>query len=149
MLTLKEDFDKTSGTSLPMFSRAGKSTISQYSVFNQALNLSPRGNHIPGQEKIVEDEVEMQSSSDDDEPAAKGKDKKGKTMKDKGQKLSIDEEIKLISQRDFNKTGMHSVAQSQNFKSTNTAAVDPKAKTKTRGFTNSVDFTQGKMIKKN
>ena len=36
ILTIKEDFDKELGTSLPMISRAGKSTIPQHLCFNNA-----------------------------------------------------------------------------------------------------------------
>ena len=36
ILTVNDDYDKEKGTSLPMMSRAGKSTISQYLVFNNA-----------------------------------------------------------------------------------------------------------------
>lgn len=37
ILTLKEDFDRELGTSLPMISRAGKSTIPQHLCFNNAV----------------------------------------------------------------------------------------------------------------
>ena len=36
ILTIKEDFDRELGTSLPMHSRAGKSTIPQHLCFNNA-----------------------------------------------------------------------------------------------------------------
>lgn len=36
ILTLKDDFDRELGTTLPMISRAGKSTIPQHLCFNNA-----------------------------------------------------------------------------------------------------------------
>lgn len=36
IISLKDDFDKELGTSLPMISRAGKSTIPQHLCFNNA-----------------------------------------------------------------------------------------------------------------
>ena len=36
IISLKEDFDRELGTSLPMISRAGKSTIPQHLCFNNA-----------------------------------------------------------------------------------------------------------------
>ena len=34
ILTIKDGYDKQAGTDLPMFSRTGKSTVSQYLQFN-------------------------------------------------------------------------------------------------------------------
>lgn len=36
IVTVKEDYDKEQGTDLPMFSRVGKTTVSQYIAFSQA-----------------------------------------------------------------------------------------------------------------
>ncbi len=36
IVTVKDDFDKQAGTDLPMFSRAGKTTVSMYIAFSQA-----------------------------------------------------------------------------------------------------------------
>lgn len=36
ILTIQENYDKKDGSSLPMFSRSGKSTINQYLAFNQS-----------------------------------------------------------------------------------------------------------------
>lgn len=36
ILTVEEDYDKNSGTDLPMFSRVGKTTVSMYIAFSQA-----------------------------------------------------------------------------------------------------------------
>ena len=34
ILTVEEDYDKNSGTDLPMFSRVGKTTVSMYIAFS-------------------------------------------------------------------------------------------------------------------
>ena len=39
ILTVQQDCDKKQGTNLPMFSRSGKSTTSQYQAFNNARKL--------------------------------------------------------------------------------------------------------------
>jgi hypothetical protein len=39
IVTVRDDYDKHQGTDLPMFSRSGKTTISQYIAFSQAAHL--------------------------------------------------------------------------------------------------------------
>jgi hypothetical protein len=34
ILTIQDNYDKSDGTKLPMFSRSGKSTVNQYLAFN-------------------------------------------------------------------------------------------------------------------
>lgn len=36
ILTVQDNYDKSDGSQLPMFSRSGKSTINQYLAFNQS-----------------------------------------------------------------------------------------------------------------
>lgn len=36
IVTIKEDYDKSQGTDLPMFSRVGKTTVNMYIAFSQA-----------------------------------------------------------------------------------------------------------------
>ena len=66
ILTVQDDYDKEKGTTLPMFSRAGKSTVSQYLVFNNA----------PGNRKEFDIRRGGTTEEDDDFELMMGGDKK-------------------------------------------------------------------------
>ena len=55
IISLKEDFDRELGTSLPMISRAGKSTIPQHLCFNNAPGNKKEFNFAKKGEDIEED----------------------------------------------------------------------------------------------
>ena len=56
ILTIVDDYDKEQGTSLPMLSRAGKSTIPQHLCFNNA----------PGNRKEFQFSKKDEGGDDDD-----------------------------------------------------------------------------------
>lgn len=60
ILTIKEGYNKHEGTDLPMFSRTGKSTISQYLQFSQHKSPNSPGS-MP---KVVAEEGD-ESGEDD------------------------------------------------------------------------------------
>ena len=66
ILTVQDDYDKEKGTTLPMLSRAGKSTVSQYLVFNNA----------PGNRKEFDIRRGGTNEEDDDFELMMGGDKK-------------------------------------------------------------------------
>ena len=55
IISLKEDFDRELGTSLPMISRAGKSTIPQHLCFNNAPGNKKEFNFTKKDEKEDDD----------------------------------------------------------------------------------------------
>lgn len=55
IISLKDDFDKELGTSLPMFSRSGKSTIPQHLCFNNAPGNKKEFNFSKKEEKENDD----------------------------------------------------------------------------------------------
>ena len=55
IISLKEDFDRELGTSLPMISRAGKSTIPQHLCFNNAPGNKKEFNFTKKEEKENDD----------------------------------------------------------------------------------------------
>ncbi len=69
ILTIKEDYNKFEGTDLPMFSRTGKSTVSQYLQFSQG-----RKDHSFERVKIVEEEAGTEQDEDVDIMGDKSKD---------------------------------------------------------------------------
>lgn len=69
ILTIKEDYNKFEGTDLPMFSRTGKSTVSQYLQFSQG-----RKDNSFERVKIVEEEAGTEQDEDVDIMGDKSKD---------------------------------------------------------------------------
>jgi len=55
IISLKDDFDRELGTSLPMISRAGKSTIPQHLCFNNAPGNKKEFNFTKKDEKENDD----------------------------------------------------------------------------------------------
>jgi len=55
IISLKDDFDRELGTSLPMISRAGKSTIPQHLCFNNAPGNKKEFNFTKKDEKEIDD----------------------------------------------------------------------------------------------
>lgn len=60
ILTIKDDYNKFEGTDLPMFSRTGKSTVSQYLQFSQG-----RKDHLFERVKAVEEEIDIEQDDVD------------------------------------------------------------------------------------
>ena len=60
ILTIKDDYNKFEGTDLPMFSRTGKSTVSQYLQFSQG-----RKDHLFERVKTVEEEIDIEQDDVD------------------------------------------------------------------------------------
>ena len=59
IISLKDDFDRELGTSLPMISRAGKSTIPQHLCFNNAPGNKKEFNFSKKDEKENDDDYSL------------------------------------------------------------------------------------------
>ena len=82
ILTIKDDFDKELGTSLPMISRAGKSTIPQHLCFNNA----------PGNRKEFTFTKKDEGGDDDDFGILLG-DKKAQNLSKEMEKIDVTERM--------------------------------------------------------
>ena len=81
IVTVKDDYDKHTGTDLPMFSRSGKTTVSMYIAFSQAAH----------QRHEEEEYLKQNPGADLDDYRAMKKRERGKAKNNDGGLTSLKE----------------------------------------------------------